>query len=78
MKIYMYVCIFRVILSSTHFHKSLWTLSKYAINSLLQFIDIFSEKGLEFVSKVLSHQYMSFENHGKGNFSKFVLRMYFY
>lgn len=44
----------------------MWTLSKYTINSLLHFVDIFSEKGLEFVSKVLSHSYMSIENLGKG------------
>lgn len=47
----------------------MWTLSKYIINSLLHFIDIFSEIGLEFVSKVLSYSYnVSLENHGKGNF----------
>jgi len=46
----------------------MWTLSKYAINSLLHFIDTFSEKGLEFVSKILSHSYLSIENHGKGNY----------
>lgn len=45
----------------------MWTLSKYAINSLLYFVNIFSEKGLKFVSKVLSHNYMAIENHGKCN-----------
>lgn len=59
--------IFRVIQSYINFQKSMWTLSKYAINNLLHFIDIFSKKGLEFVSKVLSHSYTSIENHGKGN-----------
>lgn len=69
---------FRIIISSTYFQKSLWTLSKYAINSLLHFIDIFSEKGLEFVSKVLSHTYVSFENHGKSNYCfEFLVNMYF-
>lgn len=47
---------------------SMWTLSKYAINSFLHFIDIFSEKGLELVSKVLTHSSMSIENHGKSNY----------
>lgn len=59
--------IFRVIRSSRHFQKPMWTLSKYAINSLLHFIDIFSEKGLEFIDKILSYSCMPIEIHGKGN-----------
>ncbi|XP_025409301.1 patatin-like phospholipase domain-containing protein 5 isoform X2 [Sipha flava] len=62
-----YAFVMRVIRSYTQFQKSIWTLSKYAINCLLHFIDIFSEKGLELVSKVLFHSYMSFENHGKNS-----------
>lgn len=59
---------YRIISFSKHFQKSMWTLSKYVINSLLHFIAIFSEVGLEFVSKVLSYSYnMSLENRGKGN-----------
>lgn len=49
-----------------HFQNSLWSFSKHVINSLLHIVDIFSEKGLAFVSKVLSHNSMSIENHGKG------------
>lgn len=56
---------FRFICCSIDFQKSMWTLSKYVINSLLHFVDIFSEKGLECVSKVLSHSSMSIENQGK-------------
>lgn len=70
MLLYRYIIIayiFRVICSSKNFQKSMWILTKYAINSLLHFVNIFSEKGLEFVGKVLSHSYMSIENHGKGN-----------
>jgi len=59
--------IFRVIRSSRHFQKSMWALTKYAINSLLHFIDIFSGKGLEFIDKILSYSCMSIEIHGKGN-----------
>lgn len=53
--------------SSKHFQKSMWTLSKYAINSLLHFIDIFSVTGLEFATKILSYNWMSIETHVKGN-----------
>lgn len=53
--------------SSKHFQKSMWTLSKYAINSLLHFIDIFSVTGLEFVNKILSYSCKSIETHGEGN-----------
>ncbi|CAI6366297.1 unnamed protein product [Macrosiphum euphorbiae] len=57
--------VFKVIRSSRHFQKPMWTLSKYAINSLLHFIDIFSEKGLEFIDKILSYSCMPIEIHGK-------------
>jgi len=58
---------FRIMRSSKHFQKSMWALSKYAINSLLHFIDIFSVTGLEFVNKILSYSCKSIETHGKGN-----------
>eukprot|EP00102_Acyrthosiphon_pisum_P025550 XP_016662760.1 PREDICTED: patatin-like phospholipase domain-containing protein 2 isoform X2 [Acyrthosiphon pisum] len=57
--------VLKVIRSSRHFQKPMWTLSKYAINSLLHFIDIFSEKGLEFIDKILSYSCMPIETHGK-------------
>lgn len=43
----------------------MWALSKCVINSLLHLVDVFSEKGLEFVSKVLSYSYLSIEKHAK-------------
>ncbi|KAL4141970.1 hypothetical protein QTP88_004506 [Uroleucon formosanum] len=59
--------VLKVIRSSTHFQKPIWTLFKFAINSLLHFIDIFSEKGLEFIDKISSYSCMPIEIHGKGN-----------
>ncbi|XP_027853041.1 uncharacterized protein LOC114131901 isoform X1 [Aphis gossypii] len=57
--------IMKIMRSSKHFQKSMWTLSKYAINSLLHFIDIFSVTGLEFVNKILSYSCKSIETHGE-------------
>ncbi|XP_050548798.1 1-acylglycerol-3-phosphate O-acyltransferase Pnpla3-like isoform X2 [Daktulosphaira vitifoliae] len=60
-----YAFVQKVISSSQNLQNCIWTLSKYIINSLLHFVDVFSQKGLEFVGKVLSYSYVSIENHAK-------------
>lgn len=59
--------VLRIINYSIHFQNSTWSLSKFIINILLHIIDVFSEKGLEFVSKILSHSSTTIENQGKSN-----------